>query len=105
MFSFTARHSQKVVPPNRAKRFVFRSMPIAANRFRDITPHPPIAPGIARDCFARCSAKRKLRWPGQIDVRFFERGSDEAAGPRRGEIGEQTDRGKCAGVMDRAPLW
>ena len=34
---------------------------------------PLVALGIARSCLARCFAKRELRGPGQIDLRFFKR--------------------------------
>ena len=36
--------------------------------------YPFVALGVARSCLMRCGAKRKLRWPGQTDVRFFKRG-------------------------------
>ncbi len=59
-----------------------------------------VALGVARNCFARCVAKRELRRAGQIDVRFFKRGAHAATKARCGKIGERKNRRECAGFVD-----
>ena len=53
-------------------------------------PHCDACPalGAARNCFARSRAEGELCRPGQVDVRFFERGADGGAKARRRETRE-----------------
>src|SRR5947208_12925495 len=59
-----------------------------------------VALGVARSCLARSFAKRKLRWPGQIDVRLFKRAAGDGTKTRCRKTGERKNRRGRAGFVD-----